>query len=252
MHWVAQYVLQAGGVGTSTLNTPVVALQTPLGSYPGLFTDLTSSDMGLASALSWTSSSIAHSRSVNGQKQSMCVFKIIDSLLITQRSKGFSYIICVWWKFPFLSHQSFNMSPQFLALRLITYLTLCLFCSGLPHLGVSSSPPPSSPSPRSIRIKSEPISPPRDHTLSSHHHSLPTHHPLTTHHLPQGRYTLRVSTPWLSIKRTPSQRTEPLFTGYIPPRPSKRGIFSKPCTCPDFVCGYSMCHAFIEAAGTLD
>ncbi|XP_075216947.1 myocyte enhancer factor 2 isoform X2 [Lycorma delicatula] len=101
---------QSASVATSSLNTPVVALQTPvLSSYPGLFTDLTNSDMGLASALSWTSS-IAHS-------------------------------------------------------------------SGLPHLGVSSSPPPSSPSPRTVRIKSEPISPPRDHTLSHLSHPL-------SHHLP--------------------------------------------------------------------
>ncbi|XP_014280423.1 myocyte-specific enhancer factor 2 [Halyomorpha halys] len=104
-----------GGVGTS-LNTPVVALQTPvLGSFPGIYTDISNPEMGLASALSWTSSitsSIAHT-------------------------------------------------------------------SGLPHLGVSSSPPPSSPSPRSVRIKSEPISPPRDHPLSH----LP--HPLS-HHIPPG------------------------------------------------------------------
>jgi len=110
---------EATGVGTSALNTPVVALQTPLGSYPGLFTDLTTSDMGLASALNWTTSNLA-------------------------------------------AHSS-----------------------GLPHLGVSSSPPPSSPSPRAVRIKSEPISPPRDHNLPHH---LP--HPLTshshTHHLQSG------------------------------------------------------------------
>lgn len=99
---------ETASVGTSALNTPVVALQTPvLSSYPGLFTDLSTSDMGLASALSWPSS-IAHS-------------------------------------------------------------------SGLPHLGVSSSPPPSSPSPRTVRIKSEPISPPRDHPLSHLAHPL-THH----------------------------------------------------------------------------
>lgn len=106
-----------GGIGTS-LNTPtpVVALQTPvLGSFPGIYTDISNSEMGLASALSWTSSitsSIAHT-------------------------------------------------------------------SGLPHLGVSSSPPPSSPSPRSVRIKSEPISPPRDHPLSHLSHSL-------SHHIPPG------------------------------------------------------------------
>ncbi|KAF6217280.1 hypothetical protein GE061_001634 [Apolygus lucorum] len=99
-----------GSGGGNSLNTPVVALQTPvLGSYPGIFTDISSSDMGI-SALSWTSS-IAHT-------------------------------------------------------------------SGLPHMGVSSSPPPSSPSPRSMRIKSEPISPPRD-PLSHLTHSL-------SHHIPQG------------------------------------------------------------------
>ncbi|KAK9497910.1 hypothetical protein O3M35_003810 [Rhynocoris fuscipes] len=105
-----------GGVGTS-LNTPVVALQTPvgLGSYPTIFTDISNSDIGLASALTWTSS-IAHSR----------------------------------------------------------------YDSSLPHLGVSSSPPPSSSSPRGgIKIKSEPISPPREHPLSHLSHSL-------SHHVPQG------------------------------------------------------------------
>lgn len=35
-------------------------------------------------------------------------------------------------------------------------------CSGLPHLAVSSSTPPPSTSPLPIKIKSEPISPPRD------------------------------------------------------------------------------------------
>ncbi|XP_073999492.1 myocyte enhancer factor 2 isoform X1 [Rhodnius prolixus] len=106
----------ASGVGTS-LNTPVVALQTPvLGSYPSIFTDISNSDMGLASALTTWTSSIAHTR----------------------------------------------------------------YDSGLPHLGVSSSPPPSSPSPRTVRIKSEPISPPREHPLSHHlSHSL-------SHHIPQG------------------------------------------------------------------
>uniref|UniRef100_T1HBC6 MADS-box domain-containing protein n=1 Tax=Rhodnius prolixus TaxID=13249 RepID=T1HBC6_RHOPR len=52
----------ASGVGTS-LNTPVVALQTPvLGSYPSIFTDISNSDMGLASALTTWTSSIAHTR----------------------------------------------------------------------------------------------------------------------------------------------------------------------------------------------
>ncbi|KAL1130086.1 hypothetical protein AAG570_013025 [Ranatra chinensis] len=84
---------------------------TPLGSYPSLFTDISNSDMSLSTALSWPST---------------------------------------------LGHTS-----------------------GMTHLGVSSSPPPSSPSPRSVRIKSEPISPPRDHPLSHLSHPL-------THHVPPG------------------------------------------------------------------
>uniref|UniRef100_A0A182QBK6 MADS-box domain-containing protein n=1 Tax=Anopheles farauti TaxID=69004 RepID=A0A182QBK6_9DIPT len=43
--------------------------------------------------------------------------------------------------------------------------------SGLPHLAVSNSTPPPSTSPLSVKIKAEPISPPRDHhNTSSHHH----------------------------------------------------------------------------------
>lgn len=51
----------------TSLNTPVVALHTPAGisnnSYHGIFTDLTSSDMGLSSALNW-SNQLAHNRYV--------------------------------------------------------------------------------------------------------------------------------------------------------------------------------------------
>ncbi|XP_041769805.1 myocyte-specific enhancer factor 2 isoform X1 [Anopheles merus] len=42
--------------------------------------------------------------------------------------------------------------------------------SGLPHLAVSNSTPPPSTSPLSVKIKAEPISPPRDHHNNSHHH----------------------------------------------------------------------------------
>lgn len=42
-------------------------------------------------------------------------------------------------------------------------------CSGIPHLAVSNStPPPSSSSPAPVKIKAEPISPPRDQLLSQH------------------------------------------------------------------------------------
>lgn len=41
--------------------------------------------------------------------------------------------------------------------------------SGIPHLAVSNStPPPSSSSPAPVKIKAEPISPPRDQLLSQH------------------------------------------------------------------------------------
>ena len=46
--------------------------------------------------------------------------------------------------------------------------------SGLPHLSVSSSTPPPASSPLPVKIKSEPISPPRDHHThlnSGIHHS---------------------------------------------------------------------------------
>ncbi|BES90786.1 enhancer factor [Nesidiocoris tenuis] len=98
-----------GSGGGNSLNTPVVTLQTPVLPYPSMFTDISSTDMGIPT-LSW-SPSITHT-------------------------------------------------------------------SGLPHMGVSNSPPPSSPSPRSMRIKSEPISPPRD-PLSHLSHPL-------SHHIPQG------------------------------------------------------------------
>uniref|UniRef100_A0A8D9A2V3 Myocyte-specific enhancer factor 2 n=1 Tax=Cacopsylla melanoneura TaxID=428564 RepID=A0A8D9A2V3_9HEMI len=108
-----------GVVSAGTLNTPVIALQTPLlgGSYSNLFGDITGADL----SLNWTSSPVTH------------------------------------------------------------------HTTGLPHLGVTASPPPShslvappppispsvhsnsnaapspapSPRPHSLRIKAEPVSPPR-------------------------------------------------------------------------------------------
>lgn len=91
----------------SSLNTPVVALQTPgLSSYPGALTSFgpqdfsIGSDIGL-SAMSWSSHQIPTS---------------------------------------------------------LTHSSTCL-----PHLAVSSSTPPPTSSPLPIKIKSEPISPPREH-----------------------------------------------------------------------------------------
>ena len=77
-----------------------------------------------------------------------------------------------------------NQCCLFIFLKMNNFLMGCsypvsfkiiLFCSGLPHLAVSSSTPPPATSPLPVKIKSEPISPPRDG--SSHSHSLG--HPLS-------------------------------------------------------------------------
>ncbi|KAG5682016.1 hypothetical protein PVAND_011410 [Polypedilum vanderplanki] len=99
---------------TSTLNTPVVALQTPivsgLGNYPvstfgAQDFSMTSSDLNMIT--SWNS-----------------------------------------------SHQNLSATIQ--------------HNSGIPHLAVSNSTPPPSSSPIPVKIKAEPISPPRDQILSHH------------------------------------------------------------------------------------
>lgn len=73
-------------------------------------------------------------------------------------------------------------------------LTLVLYHSstsgnaGLPHLSVSSSTPPPSSSPLSIKVKSEPISPPRDGSHGTHSSLAPLQRPpsSTTGHLSPG------------------------------------------------------------------
>lgn len=100
----SQYVLQHNRT-QSSLNTPVVALQTPGLSYPGSLSSFAAqdfsigTDMGLG-PISWSGPQIQTS----------------------------------------LAHTS-----------------------GLPHLAVSSSTPPPASSPVPVKIKSEPISPPREH-----------------------------------------------------------------------------------------
>lgn len=50
--------------------------------------------------------------------------------------------------------------------QICTHLIFLCF-SGLPHLAVSSSTPPPSTSPLPVKIKSEPISPPREHHMTN-------------------------------------------------------------------------------------
>uniref|UniRef100_A0A6B2EB48 Putative mads box transcription factor n=1 Tax=Phlebotomus kandelakii TaxID=1109342 RepID=A0A6B2EB48_9DIPT len=94
---------------SSTLNTPVVALQTPI---PGLSGYPTLSSFG-AQDFSMTSSDVG------------------------------------------MSLSSWNTAHQNLGTVQHT--------SGLPHLAISNSTPPPSTSPLSIKVKSEPVSPPREH-----------------------------------------------------------------------------------------
>ncbi|GAB0090383.1 myocyte-specific enhancer factor 2 [Sergentomyia squamirostris] len=94
---------------SSTLNTPVVALQTPI---PGLSGYPTLSSFG-AQDFSMTSTDVGMSLST--------------------------------WN---TTHQNLGTVQH---------------TSGLPHLAISNSTPPPSTSPLSIKVKSEPVSPPRDH-----------------------------------------------------------------------------------------
>lgn len=56
-----------------------------------------------------------------------------------------------------------------------SHWTLSLVCfSGLPHLAVSSSTPPPSTSPLPVKIKSEPISPPREHHMANSGSAVPS------------------------------------------------------------------------------
>ncbi|XP_059613870.1 myocyte-specific enhancer factor 2 isoform X2 [Phlebotomus argentipes] len=100
---------------SSTLNTPVVALQTPI---PGLSGYPTLSSFG-AQDFSMTSSDVGMSLST--------------------------------WN---TAHQN---------LGTVQHTRSVLSCSGLPHLAISNSTPPPSTSPLSIKVKSEPVSPPREH-----------------------------------------------------------------------------------------
>ncbi|KDR18664.1 Myocyte-specific enhancer factor 2 [Zootermopsis nevadensis] len=185
---------------TSTLNTPVVALQTPsipgLGGYPGSLSAFGGQDfsmgpdMGLGT-LSWSHqlpTSLAHTSKLlldveDNDFQDFCKkeiskSKILDFMRAMKRFENVDEINFEEWL------QSDASEPGF------HHMT---WTFGLPHLAVSSSTPPPSTSPLPVKIKSEPISPPRDggshshtlgHTLShlqGHSHALPR--PNSTGHL---------------------------------------------------------------------
>ncbi|XP_060537086.1 myocyte-specific enhancer factor 2 isoform X2 [Cylas formicarius] len=132
----------------SSLNTPVVALQTPgLSNYPGTLTSFGPQDFSIGSDMSLTSMS---------------------------------------WS----GH------------HIPTSLTHGGGSAGLPHLAVSSStPPPTSSSPLPVKIKSEPISPPREHHP---HLSSAVHH--TQQHVQ-------------SLNLTHNHHPRPSSAGHITPTP---------------------------------
>uniref|UniRef100_A0A182SGL0 Uncharacterized protein n=1 Tax=Anopheles maculatus TaxID=74869 RepID=A0A182SGL0_9DIPT len=117
----------------TNLNTPVVALQTPI---PGL-TNYTTT-LGSFGAQD---------------------FSLNPDIMIGPWSAASSH--------------SQNVSAAAAAAAMGSLQHSRILFSGLPHLAVSNSTPPPSTSPLSVKIKAEPISPPRDHHNTSHHHGVP-------------------------------------------------------------------------------
>lgn len=116
------YVEQHTRQQTSNLNTPVVALQTPI--------------PGLSNYTTTLGSFGAQDFSINSDLS----------------------MIASWGAAASNAHAQNAMN------------SLGQHSSGLPHLAVPNSTPPPSTSPLTVKIKAEPISPPREHQSSSHHH----------------------------------------------------------------------------------
>lgn len=117
------YVEQHSRQQASNLNTPVVALQTPI--------------PGLSNYTTTLGSFGAQDFSINSDLS----------------------MIASWGAAASNAHAAQNAMNS-----------LGQHSSGLPHLAVPNSTPPPSTSPLSVKIKAEPISPPREHQTSSHHH----------------------------------------------------------------------------------
>lgn len=117
------YVEQHSRQQASNLNTPVVALQTPI--------------PGLSNYTTTLGSFGAQDFSINSDLS----------------------MIATWGAAASNAHAAQNAMNS-----------LGQHSSGLPHLAVPNSTPPPSTSPLSVKIKAEPISPPREHQSSSHHH----------------------------------------------------------------------------------
>lgn len=99
----------------------------------------------------------------------------------------------------------------------LTTISFLFCCSGLPHLAVSNSTPPPSTSPINIKVKSEPVSPPRE----QHHTSIMGHS-----HVPAGLTTsMNNASSNISVLSHPQTHlimsTRPSSTGHLTPTPGK-------------------------------
>lgn len=123
--------------------------------------------------------------------------------------------------------QDFSMSSS--DLSMITWnssqqgLSNLQHTSGIPHLAVSNStPPPSSSSPAPVKIKSEPISPPRDQLLSQQQQSIVTS---------LGGSTISVlnhSSLGNNLNHQHLISSRPSSTGHLTPTPGSSGDPSSP------------------------
>ena len=93
--------------------------------------------------------------------------------------------------------------------------------SGIPHLAVSNStPPPSSSSPAPVKIKAEPISPPRDQLLSQHQQqSIVTS--LSGSSSIIGITHSSVSSLGSNLNHSHMMNSRPSSTGHLTPTPGK-------------------------------
>lgn len=98
--------------------------------------------------------------------------------------------------------------------------------SGIPHLAVSNStPPPSSSSPAPVKIKAEPISPPRDQLLSQHQQqSIVTSLGGTSSII--GITHSSASSLGSNLNHSHLMNSRPSSTGHLTPTPGKK-LFSR-------------------------
>lgn len=105
---------------------------------------------------------------------------------------------------------------------------LAFFYSGIPHLAVSNStPPPSSSSPAPVKIKAEPISPPRDQLLSQHQQQSIVTSLGGTSSIIGLTHSSTASSLGSNLNHSHLMNSRPSSTGHLTPTPGTKLI---PCT----------------------